>query len=512
MKISISEPSVIDRFAPIEVKSLTQMVDLCLKKNFSPAIFKGGKRNLQNFEVAYCIGLDIDNDGKRGTPEMSLAEAKLAFSEYRHLILPSRSHGKEKHGKVTDRFRVILFLSEPIKDLDTMYATWFWCKEKWPSIDDACKNPDRFYYKHSAVASVQEEGALVSPVQPKPRETTLGLVDRAALPPGERGKLGKATLEFLNKGPERGDRNQATVRAAKDFQQNLYTVEEASERIVSALRQTDTIARDFTEEEVLRTIRSAYNSEPRHDPRLRERAFNLVRIGELFKTKATLEWIVEGLFTLGGVSLISSDPKAGKSTLVRQLMVQVLRGSTFLGRQCKQGSVHYYAIEEQLEVINASFRRLGVTDKDDLFVHVGDPLSESTMEDFRELLLETRPALAVIDTMFDFLNVESENNYKEVKRELRKIRQIARESGTHIVLIHHNSKGGKDDRRRGNRGILGSQAIAGGVDTIMVIEVEGKSRLVTTSGREIKRWSNREIVFDSRDCTYSLGPETDEFA
>ena len=162
-------------------------------------------------------------------------------------------------------------------------------------------------------------------------------------------------------------------------------------------------------------------------------------------------------------------------------------------------------------MVNASFQRLGVSGKEPLFVHVGDPLADSKMEDFRDLLMEQKPALAVIDTLFDFVDVESENNYKEVKRELRRMRNIARETGTHILLVHHNSKGQKDDRRRGNRGILGSQAIAGGVDTIMVLEVEGSTRVITTSGREIKRWNNRELVWNEKDATYSLGPETDDF-
>jgi hypothetical protein len=518
MKISIAKPPQFEFFTARGVKTLTEMSELCLDHNFSPAIFKGGKRSLANFEIAYCIGLDIDNDGKMkpggkvATPLMTIEEAKEAFKDYTHLILPSRSHQKDKPGEgIRDRFRVILFFSEPITDLDTFYATWHWCHEKWPAIDHQCKDPSRGYFAHSAVASVRGGGLRITPVLPAPKEPKADPVDVFSLPPGSRGKLSKATLQLLSTGPEKGNRNGDTYKAAKDFQQNLYTLEEASEQIVASLHQNGTIARDFTEQEVLQTIRSAFNKDAKHDPRIRQRAFNLVPIGELYKTNSKVEWLVENLLTTGGVSLMSSDPKAGKSTLVRQLMREILRGTTFLGRQCKQGVVHYYGIEEQLEVVNASFKRLGVMTSEPLFVHVGDSLSESKLEDFREILMETKPALAVIDTLFDFLDVESENNYKEVKRELRKLRQIARESGTHILLVHHNSKGQKDDRRRGNRGILGSQAIAGGVDTIMVIEVEGNTRMITSSGREIKRWNNRELVFNFDDCTYSLGPETDDF-
>lgn len=517
MQISIAKPPQFEYFTPVEVKNLTEMAELCLKNNFSPGIYKDGKRCLANFEKAYCIGLDIDNDGKLkpgrkvATPKMSIEEAKEVFKDYTHLILPSRSHQKMKDGVVCDRFRVILFFSEPITDLDTFYATWHWCESKWPAIDHQCKDPSRGYYAHSAVESVRGGGLRITPVPPAPKEEALDPIDVALLPPGSRGKLAKATLEFLEKGPEKGNRNGDTYKAAKDFQQNLYTYEETCDRIVTALRQTDTIARDFTEAEAKATIKSAFNREAKHDPRIRQKAFNLVQVGELYKTKSQLEWVVERLLSVGGVSIVSADPKAGKSTLVRQLMRDVLRGGEFLGRRCKQGPVHYYAIEEQLEVVNVSFKRLGVDAKDPLFVHVGDPLSEAKMEDFQELLAEHRPVLAVIDTLFDFVDVESENNYKEVKRELRRLRRIARESNTHILLVHHTGKGQKGDTRYGSQKILGSTAIAGGVDTTITVSVAGRKRLVNTTGREIRGWNNREIVYDYEAGTYSLGPEEDGF-
>ena len=513
MQISISDPPKFAYFRRAEVHSLKDMAELCLKHHFSPALFANGKRNLASFEAAYCIGLDIDNDGKADTPLMSLEDAKWAFMDYRHLILPSQSHQKEKHGKVADRFRVVLFFTEPITDLDTFYATWFWCKAKWPAIDSQCKDPSRGFFKHSAVASICETGELIKPVPPAPR-APLPEVSVKDVLPGERGELGKATLKFLLNGATPGERNGSVFKAAKDFQQNLFTIEEATGRIMEALERTGTLARDFIAAEVEQTIHSAYNGVVKHEPRLEpkpKKAFNLLPIGELYKTKSELEWVVDRLLSVGGVSIISADPKAGKSTLVRQLMRDILRGGTFLDRKCKQGPVHYYAIEEQLEVVNVAFQRLGVNTTDPLLVHVGDPLGDNKMEDFRELLLDGRPVLAVIDTLFDFVDVESENNYKEVKRELRRIRKIARDTGTHILLVHHTGKGQKGDNRYGSQKILGSTAIAGGVDTTITVAVSGRKRLVNTTGREIRPWSKRNLVYDYEKGTYALGPEEDEF-
>lgn len=495
-------------FKPLSVPNLKKLGELVTcGLPYSLGTYKNEYRNKTNFLKADAIGLDFDGN-------YTLEQAMIDFAEYRHLIATTRNHQKEKHGVVADRFRVILFLSEPITDADTFKATWHSLAEKWPATDPTCKDCSRFWYSSSTTVSMKD-GKLIAPVvrqveEPCPVGDYNG-PEVTAISPTERGRLSKFAEEFLVKGVQAGGRNNATLKAAKEFQQNLYPLEEALAIIVPALHENGTIAKDFPESEVITTIKSAYNTEARHEPRIKQRAFRLIQIGELYKAKAEVEWIVDGLLTVGGVSLLSSDPKAGKSTLVRQLMRDCLRAGSFLGRRCKQGSVHYYAIEEQLEVVNASFKRLGVTGTEPLFVHVGDPLGESSFEDFREILLETKPVLAVIDTLFDFLDVESENNYKEVKRELRRLRQVARESGTHIVLVHHNSKGQKDDRRRGNRAILGSTAISGGVDTIMVIELEGDSRLITTSGREINRWVRREIVFEKKDATYSLGPQEDEF-
>jgi hypothetical protein len=515
MKISIVKPPEnTSGFESVEVKNFSQLAGYCLGYNISTGIFKGGYRNKENFEAAYCIGLDFDNDPKEldGIAPLMLEEAKVAFAEFKHIILASRSHQKEKHGLVTDRFRVFLILNGPITDKDIWEATWQWCKDKWPATDNKCKDPSRLWYQHSAVVQIVKEGKTVDPVVPKPKEPTKGNVDLATLPPGSKGKLSRETLEFLLSGREQGGRNAATYKAAKEFQQNLYTFDEATEQIISALERTGTLARDFTEAEAVQTIRSAFNTEAKHDPRVTPKAFNMLPIGEVFKTNLKVEWLCEHLLPMGGLGLLSARPKIGKSVLSRQLMRSVLRGETFLGRKCRQGSVIYLALEEQIETINEEFRRLGVQPNEPLFVHAGAPLTDTVKKDFSDLIMDTKPALAVVDTLFDLVEAE-ENNYKEVKREMRDLRKLARESGTHILCVHHNNKGTDNPKykTRGPKNILGSTAITGGVDTIMVMDDEGNKRILTAIGRGVKRFSNALLRFDFRDCTYSIGPEEDEF-
>lgn len=503
MKISLakSQGDVV-HFHTAQANSLTKLGELVTAVPYSLSTFKDGYRNKANFISAEALGIDFDEG-------FTLAEAEEAFRDYRHIIAPTRSHQKEKNGVVQDRFRVILFLSSPISDAATFESTWFSLAEKWPALDRACKDPSRFFYPSQFVHSIQETGMMVDPVPPKPKVKS-DPVDLSTLLPGDRGKLSKETLNLLIDGKEQGGRNHAVYKAAKDFQQNLYTLDETLATIIASLEQNGTIDVDFDENEVTSTIQSAFSSDPKHEPRIRQRAFKLSPIGELYKDESEIEWLVEDLLMKGGLSLLSADPKAGKSVIARQLARDVLRGTPFFGRTTKPGSVFYFGMEEHPQVLSKSFKRLGITEQDSLMVHVGDALNDEAFEDFREIIVDQKPALAIVDTVFDVVEVENENAYGEVKKKLRKLRQIARDSGTHILAIHHNAKSGEQNGRRGNQRILGSQAISGAMDTIMVIGLDGRTRKISSSGREVMQWNDRELIWDSKLCTYSLGPDTED--
>lgn len=503
MQISVARKGSNDIFEPKEVTSAGDLKKYILKVPYSFGVFKDNHRKKDNFIKADFLGLDFDED-------VTLAEAEELFKEYMYIIAPTRSHQKEKNGKVCDRFRVILILSSPITDNDTFEATWHSLYEKYPKIDKACKDSSRQFYPSLSIYKINPEGKRVDPVAPAPKPEKKP-VDTTTLLSGDRGKLGRDTLELLTVGASNGGRNHAVYKAAKDFQQNLFSFEEAHNIILRALDANGTIASDFQESEVVAAIESAYNREPKHEPRIEPRAYKMVKLGDLYKDKTEIEWVVDSLLSAGGVSLISGDPKAGKSTLVRQLIRDILRGGTFLGRKCKPGMIHYFAIEEQVQVLNSSFKRLGLTEDDNLWVHVGDPLTDNSYQDFHDLLVEQKPSVAIMDTGFDIVNVKSQNDYDEVKRAFRKIRKTARESGTHIIFIHHNGKDNGQFKRQGNGKILGSQAIAGGVDTILVFEVDGRTRRITSSGRQIRTWFRRELIYNEKDNTYTLGAEEEEF-
>lgn len=78
---------------------------------WSHGVFSGGHRCDQDWMFSDWCVLDFDSGA------MSLDEAvHNVFCDYQHIIATTRSHRKEKHGIIADRFRVVIPWTERIND------------------------------------------------------------------------------------------------------------------------------------------------------------------------------------------------------------------------------------------------------------------------------------------------------------------------------------------------------------------------------------------------------------
>lgn len=507
MKLSVVDGNL-GRFETIDSGSLDNLKTIITTTDYSLGQFKDGKRNLKNFERAEAIGLDFDAG-------MTLDEAKEAFKDYSHIIATTKSHGIEKNGVVADRFRVILKLDSPITDVKTFESTWFDLASKFPACDKACKDASRLFYPSKTVVSVNTNGKKVATVQPKiENDEPWQVVDydgpnpKELLPEWSKGKLAKTTKEFLKEGkilPE--GRNNTVHKVARDLNQNLYSFEEASDLIMQALETHDILANDFSEREVQTTIRSAFSKDAKHPPRTEKKAFNWRQIGVFMKEAKPTTWILEGLLSDGGMSVIAGPPKSGKSTLVRQMAKAVCQGGTFLGRKAVQGGVFHIALEEQEETLKDQYGLVGIKDTDPLYLHVGGVYEQFFIEDLTADLIAAKPKLLIIDTLFLLARVESSNDYSQVNAAMTPYRKLARETGTHVLFVHHTRKGGNG----GAESIAGSTAIHGAVDCALMVSQVGNRRRIETSQRGGKPFARTNIEFDAATQTYSLGKEVEEF-
>ena len=179
------------------------------------------------------------------------------------------------------------------------------------------------------------------------------------------------------------------------------------------------------------------------------------------------DWIVDGMLTMPGTSILVGSPKAGKSTLARRLAVAVAVGRSWLGMDTTKASVLLVAIDENRNLVKRDLRRLAPflgTGKMDVLTRDSKPDNEDRLPMLREYIARTRPKLVIIDTVGRWIENFDEFRYAEVGNVMQPFSDIADEFGCHVLLTHHSRKGGTGQIEDA----LGSQSFSGGVDTVML--------------------------------------------
>lgn len=486
MIISVGKNNVI--FEPVEVTNFDELASIVTSKNYSCGVFKNNYRNMENFIKADAIALDFDGG-------VRIDEVVTRANEYIFGLFPTKSHRKIKNGKVADRFRLIFPLEETIDNKDDYYATYESLLDLFPEADPSCKDPSRQYFSSTGVYKINRNGARIPKKKGTPR------IEALMEPPKEKGQLSRLTLNFLLFGAEVGTRHARLFKACKDAQENGYTKEEFTTMISKMISDTGTWDTPEPSAKDLTTINDAFSGAARHSAReIETEVITFKKINELSNKK--VEWVASKLLSRGGLSILAGPPKSGKSTLTKQLALAVSRGETFLNRKCRQGPVLYLALEEQEEVLSEQLKQIGVDKSDPLYLHVGGVREKTPVDDLFTHCELIKPALIVIDTLMLFCKTQNINDYSEMNKELEKIRMLGRQTGAHVLCIHHMNKSRES---HGTDTILGSAAIHGAVDSAILFKKEGGRRFIETSQRYGKSFDNEELIYMPEKNIYVLG-------
>ncbi len=119
----------------------------------------------------------------------------------------------------------------------------------------------------------------------------------------------------------------------------------------------------------------------------------------------------------------------------------------------------------------------------------------------RALADRERPALIIIDTMQRFLRAQSTDDYAEMTTLLDAVIGIAQESGATMLLLHHS---GKADRASLDA-VLGSTAITGSADTIILLARTDRYRTIATVQRTGDDLDDTVILLDEQTGGVTLG-------
>ena len=211
--------------------------------------------------------------------------------------------------------------------------------------------------------------------------------------------------------------------------------------------------------------------------------------------EAGLDWVWHGFLLPGNLTLLSAAPKAGKTTLMFDVLEGILSSRALLDRRARAVDVLYVTEEAPVTIVNRIDEMaspvLALNPRVHWMTRKPGLTWESTSADIGRFVGEYPGALVVIDTMGFWMQIQDENDASQVRAGLQPLVDLARTSGVAVLLVHHNKKtGGKF-----GEGVRGSTAFTGNVD--IILELTRDNRGITD---EEEQRLNR-----SGCCTRCLG-------
>jgi len=236
--------------------------------------------------------------------------------------------------------------------------------------------------------------------------------------------------------------------------------------------------------------------------------FTLTPLGDLLaRADAPVDYLLDGCLVAGTVSGVFAKPKVGKGTLARNLCLAIAKGEDFLGLKTKQGECIYLALEEREEDVKRDFRAMGADGTEPILVHAAAAPAEG-IRALCDLVRERKPRLVVVDPLVRLARIKDEKAYAETYAALGPLIDTARETGTHVMLLHHSGKSVKADPTDSP---LGTTAIAGAVATLIVLKRTAKSyRTVQTVQRIGEEMPETVLLFDPKTKRLSIGGTREE--
>ncbi len=197
--------------------------------------------------------------------------------------------------------------------------------------------------------------------------------------------------------------------------------------------------------------------------------------------KTYIPWVVRDLLPSSGVSILVSEPKKGKSTLLKYLLSCVAQGKPFLGFETFKGRCLYLDMEDTVERVQDQFSALKMPPGVAIDVWVAGRINAGIAQ-LLDLMMSKKNSgepynLVAVDGMTDLRPVNDINSYTETKAALKDVESIARTTGAHLICSHHANRG----YGSGSKRVLGSTAIFGTVDSLISLEGKNENNLTVSA-------------------------------
>jgi hypothetical protein len=225
------------------------------------------------------------------------------------------------------------------------------------------------------------------------------------------------------------------------------------------------------------------------------------------KAPNKIDWLVEGLVPAKGLTLVSAKPKAGKSTVVTQMLVDVAEERPFLGAfPTKSVDSLYLCLEGPEHYAGMRFRELGYSgNRGKIQVsrqRMADDL-DTSLKALRSFLDATSTiGLMIVDTLPKLLRLADSDKYDATVKAMENLEALAKSHSLQIVCVTHLKKRAGDET---GDAVMGSTAHRGASDTNILITREGNQRIISTEQRVGESLEPHQLNLDSETRTLSLG-------
>jgi archaellum biogenesis ATPase FlaH len=166
-----------------------------------------------------------------------------------------------------------------------------------------------------------------------------------------------------------------------------------------------------------------------------------------------VDWLAPGIVARGSMTLLSGQPKAGKTTFVMKLAGAFQKGDSFLNRVCKPARVllltenRSVALQEKLKLLPPNANHVYVIDR------YRRELVELSWDDTVKVVFDAardaKVDVIVLDTFMAWARLEDENSSTEVLQALDPLSRAVEKTNIALIIVHHLNKDGTSPRGSG---------------------------------------------------------------
>lgn len=220
-----------------------------------------------------------------------------------------------------------------------------------------------------------------------------------------------------------------------------------------------------------------------------------------------------------GLTLLTGDPKIGKSVLVYQLATNIANGTNFLNRKTLEGEVLYISLEDTYARLKNRLLTMGCVVTGSLFLAIDSPrLGEGLTAAIRQFKQE-HPSLVliIIDTLQWVRRVGKALSYENDVNEMGELKTLCKDLDISIIVVHHNNR---SEFASGLAKISGTSGLAATADTILLLKrgIGSDNATLDFTGKDVsadkiylKFRSNLTFEVDTKDAhTTTKSQPTDQ--